>query len=498
MAEQKAAGAQPTTTTAEGGSLLDDVLKATKPKNDGQKAQNKVFIEAVIRQALDAAPGSVVSGDVERTLQAWKAEIDRKLSVQLNEILHDPEFQKLESTWRGIKYLTDQSETGASLKIRVLNISKKALAKDLERAIEFDQSLLFKKVYEAEYGTLGGSPFGMLVGDYDFDGKSAEDVGMLQKIAGVAGAAHAPFIASAGADMFNLDSMTELNNPRDLDKIFQSIEYAAWRSFRESEDSRYIALTMPRVLGRLPYGTGLTDKPVEEFRYEEGIDGTDHNKYLWMNSAWAFAARTTAAFAKDGWFMRTRGVEGGGQVEGLPLHVFEEAGGKTAKCPSEVLIPDRREAELSGLGFLPLLHYKDTDKAVFIGTQTAQKPKKYFDASANANAELSTKLNYMLCVSRFAHYLKAMARDKVGSFAERGEMELWLNNWIQNYVVPNPQSVSEGTKAQRPLQAASIEVVEVKGKPGWYQAVAHLRPHFQLEGLATSMRLVAELPQKKS
>lgn len=497
MAEQKAASTQ-TTTTTESGGLLDEVLKATKPKNDNQKAQNKQFIEAVIRQALEAEPGSVVAGDVERTLQAWKAEIDRKLSVQLNEILHDPEFQKLEGTWRGIKYLTDQSETGSSLKIRVLNVSKKTLAKDLERAIEFDQSQLFKKVYEAEYGTLGGSPFGMLVGDYDFDGKSAEDVAMLQKIAGVAGAAHAPFVASAGPEMFNLESFTELNNPRDLDKIFQSIEYAAWRSFRESEDSRYVALTMPRVLGRLPYGTGLTDKPVEEFRYEEGIDGTDHNKYLWMSSAWAYAARATAAFAKDGWFMRTRGVEGGGQVDGLPLHVFDEAGGKTAKCPTEVLIPDRREAELSGLGFLALLHYKDTDKAVFIGTQTTQKPKKYFDPIANANAELSTKLNYMLCVSRFAHYLKAMARDKVGSFAERSEMELWLNNWIQNYVVPNPESVSEATKAQCPLQAASIEVTEVKGKPGWYQAVAHLRPHFQLEGLATSMRLVAELPKKKS
>lgn len=497
MAEQKAASQQATTTTAEGG-LLDEVLRVTKPKNDNQKAQNKQFIEAVIRQALEAQPGSVVSGDVERTIQAWKAEIDRKLSAQLNEILHNPEFQKLESTWRGIKYLTDQSETGATLKLRVMNVSKKTLAKDLERAVEFDQSQMFKKIYEAEYGTLGGSPFGMLVGDYDFDGKSAEDVAMLQKIAGVAGAAHAPFVAAAGADMFNLESFTELNNPRDLDKIFQGIDYAAWRSFRESEDSRYVTLTMPRVLGRYPYGNGLTDKRVEEFNYEEGIDGTNHDKYLWMNSAWAFAARCTAAFSKDGWFMRTRGVEGGGQVEGLPLHVFNEGGGKTAKCPSEVLIPDRREAELSGLGFLPLLHYKDTDKAVFIGTQTAQKPKKYFDAAANSNAELSTKLNYMLCVSRFAHYLKAMARDKVGSFTSRDEMELWLNNWIQNYVVVNPESVGDQIKAQCPLTAASISVTEVKGKPGWYQAVAHLRPHFQLEGLATSMRLVAELPQKKS
>ncbi|MFO0938029.1 MAG: type VI secretion system contractile sheath large subunit [Gemmataceae bacterium] len=496
IAQQKSANT--TTTTDSGGSLLDQILTGPmKSKDDAQKERNKQFISAVIDSALNAAPGSVVAGDIERTIQAWKAEIDRKLSAQLNEVLHHPEFQKLEGTWRGLNYLVKESETSATLKIRVLNVSKKTLSKDLERAIEFDQSTLFKKIYEAEYGTLGGHPFGMLIGDYEFDGKSAEDVGMLQKIAGVAGAAHAPFVASAGADMFNLESMTDLNNPRDLDKIFQSIEYAAWKSFRESEDSRYVALTMPRVLSRLPYGRGLTDKPIEEFNYEEGIDGTDHEKYAWMNSAWAFGARVTNAFAKDGWFMRTRGVENGGQVENLPLHVFNEAGGKTAKCPTEVLIPDRREAELSGLGFLPLLHYKDSDKAVFIGTQTTQKPKKFFDNAANSNAELSTKLNYMLCVSRFAHYLKAMARDKLGSFAERTDMELWLNNWIQNYVVPNPEDVGDEIKAKCPLQSAQITVTSVKGKPGWYQAVAHLRPHFQLEGLATSMRLVAELPQNK-
>ncbi|MGL4422505.1 MAG: type VI secretion system contractile sheath large subunit, partial [Gemmataceae bacterium] len=452
----------------------------------------------VIRSALESKPGSMVSGDIERTIQAWKAGLDQKLSAQLNEIMHNPEFQKLEGTWRGLDYLVKNSETSTNLKVRVLNITKKTLAKDLERAVEFDQSTLFKKVYESEYGQLGGNPFGLLVGDYDFDGKSAEDVGMLQKLAGVAGAAHAPFVASAGASMFNLDSYTKLNEPRDLAKIFDGVDYAAWKSFRESEDSRYVTLTMPRVLGRLPYGSGDTDRRIEEFNFEEGVDGTDHSKYLWMNSAWAYAARVTDAFSKDGWFMRTRGVDGGGKVEGLPLHVFREAGGKVAKCPTEVLIPDRRENELSELGFLPLLHYKDSDKAVFIGTQTTQKPKKYFDPGANANAELSTKLNYMLCISRFAHYLKAMARDKVGSFAERGDMEAWLNSWIQNYVVGNPQDVGDEIKAKCPLQAAQVTVTEVAGKPGWYQAVAHLRPHFQLEGLTASMRLVAELPQKKS
>ncbi len=499
MAKSDAAGAAPatTTTTTTDGGLLEQILTATKPKNDNQKAQNKQFIEAVVQQALAAEPGSVVAGDIERTIQAWKAEIDRKLSAQLNEVLHHPDFQKLEGTWRGLDYLVKQSETSATLKIKVMNTNKRQLFKDFELAPEFDQSTLFKKVYEAGYGQLGGSPFGMLVGDYEFDGKSAEDVGLLQHISGVAAAAHSPFVSAAGADMFSLNSYTDLNAPRDLEKIFLSQEYTVWKSFRESEDSRYVALTMPRVLARLPYGSGKADRRIDEFSYEEGVDGTNHDKYLWMNSAWAMSARMTNAFANDGWFMRTRGVEGGGQVEGLPLHIFEQAGGKTAKCPTEVLIPDRREAELSKLGFLPLLHYKDTDKAVFLGSQSTQKPKVYFANDATANAELSTKLNYMLCVSRFAHYLKAMARDKIGSFAERGDMELWLNNWINNYVVPNPESVGDATKARCPLREARVEVTEVKGKPGWYQAIAHLRPHFQLEGLATSMRLVAELPQKK-
>lgn len=498
MAEQAQQAKQATTVEAEGGvNLLDQILDSTRPVDTSARERNTQFIKAVIQQALEAKPGTVVAGDVERTIQAWKAQIDQKLSAQLNEILHHPEFQKLEGTWRGLKYLVDQSETSTTLKVRVLNVAKKTLLKDLERAVEFDQSTTFKKVYESEYGQLGGQPYGALVGDYEFDGKSAEDMSMLQKLGGLAGAAHAPFIAAAGASMFNLDSFTGLNQPRDLAKIFDSVEYAVWKTFRESEDSRYVALAMPRVLGRLPYGAGDAERKIEEFNYDESVDGSDHSKYLWMNAAWAYAARLTDAFSRDGWFMRTRGVEGGGVVQGLPLHVFQQAGGKVAKCPTEVLIPDRREAELSDLGFLPLLHYKDTDKAVFIGSQTANKPKKYFDHSASANAELSTKLNYMLCCSRFAHYLKVMARDKVGSMMERSDIERWLNSWIMNYVIANPEDAGEELKAKAPLAAAQVTVTEVKGKPGWYQAVAHLRPHFQLEGITASMRLVAELPQKK-
>ncbi|HQR05711.1 MAG TPA: type VI secretion system contractile sheath large subunit [Gemmatales bacterium] len=473
--------------------LLDTILDNTKPANQTERDRNQEFIKELVKQALEAKPGTVFSSDLEKTIKKWQSDIDRKLSAQVNEIMHHPDFQQIEGTWRGLDYLVKQSETGTALKIKVLNVSKKTLAKDLERASEFDQSILFKKIYESEYGTLGGSPYGLIVGDYEF-GRHPEDIEMLKKISGVAASAHAPFIAATAASMFNLEEFTELNNERDLSKQFEGPEFTTWRSFRDSEDSRYVALAMPRVLGRLPYGPET--KRVEEFNFVERVD-QDHKKYLWMNAAWAYAARTTDAFAKDGWFMRTRGVEGGGKIEGLPVHVFEEDGGKTMKCPTEVLIPDRRENELSELGFLPLLHCKNTDFAAFLGSQSAQKPKKYFDNSANANAEMSTKFNYLMCVSRFSHYLKVIARDKVGAMMEASDLDRMLKSWIDNYVHPDPANANEEIKAKCPLREASINVTEVKGKPGWYQVVAHLRPHYQLEGIDASMRLVAELPQAK-
>lgn len=471
-------------------SLLDSIIDKAKPSNDKEGSRIKGFVSTLIEEALKA-PGSVVSGDLERTIKLWQAEIDRKLSKQVNEILHNPDFQKLEGTWRGLDYLVKNSETSDALKIKVLNASKKVMAKSLENAVEFDQSTLFKQIYESEYGVLGGQPYGLMVGDYEFD-NSPDDVGMLGKIAGVAAAAHAPFVSAASAQMLGMTDYSGLNDPRDLEKIFASEDYIAWKSFRNSPDSRYVALTMPRVLSRLPYGRAT--KPIDEFNFEEEVD-RDHNKYLWMNAAWAYAARTTAAYANDGWFMRTRGVESGGKVEGLPVHVFEEDGGKTMKCPTEVLIPDRRENELSKLGFLPLLHCKNTDFAAFLGAQSAQNPEKYFDPSAQANANLSTNFSYMLCVSRFAHYLKVMARDRIGAMMEADDMKRWLNDWINNYVLATPEVAGPENKAKSPLREAKIEVTEVKGKPGWYQAVAHLRPHFQLEGLGASMRLVAEVPK---
>jgi type VI secretion system protein ImpC len=487
--EQKQAG----TVYADGGEagLLDQVISATRPQDQSEAARAKDYFQQFLSQVVQ--PGQVVSKDVETNIKYWIGEIDKKLTGQLNKVMHQPEFQKLEGTWRGLHYLVHQSETGENLKIRVLNVSKRELLKDLEKAAEFDQSSLFKKIYEEEYGQLGGSPYGMLIGDYEF-GRSAEDVSLLKMVSQVAAAAHAPFVAAAGPKMFGLENYTDLPKPRDLAKIFESVDYAAWKSFRESQDSRYVALTMPRVLARLPYGENF--RKVDAFNFEEQVDGKDHSKYLWMNAAWAYAARITDAFAKYGWMARTRGVEGGGKVEGLPVHTFPTDDGDVAmKCPTEIAINDRREFELSQLGFLPLLHHKDRDFAVFMGAQSTQKPQQYLDPAANANAELSAKINLMLCTSRFAHYLKVMARDKIGSFMNTAQCATWLNDWIRQYVV-DPTGASDETLARRPLSDARVDVQPVAGKPGWYEAVAYLQPHYQLETLTASMRLVAEVPKK--
>jgi type VI secretion system protein ImpC len=495
-AEEAAKGAAATATaeTKEKPSLIDEMVASTRPQTPKEADRARTYFQQFLSQAVK--PGQVVSKDAEQNIKYWIGEIDKKLSAQLNEVMHSPEFQRLEATWRGLHYLVKQSKTGESLKIRVLNVSKRDLFKDLEKAIEFDQSALFKKVYEAEYGQLGGEPYGMLVGDYEF-GRHPEDINLLKMVAGCAASAHAPFVAASDPKLFGFDRFTELTAPRDLTKIFSTVEYASWKSFRESEDSRYIALTLPHVLGRLPYGANF--KRVDAFNFEEFVDGKDHDKYLWMNAAWAYAARVTDAFAKHGWLAATRGVENGGKVEDLPVHTFPTDDGDIAmKCPTEIAISDRREFELSNLGFLPLLHSKNRDFAVFMGAQSCQKPKVYDGpkgAAASSNAELSAKFNLLLCTSRFAHYLKVMARDKIGSFMELADATKWLNEWINNYVV-NPQGAGDETKAKRPLSEARIEVREVKGKPGWFEAVAYLRPHFQLETLTTSLRLVAEIPKK--
>jgi type VI secretion system protein ImpC len=470
--------------------LLDQIVADGRfgkeaPARERGKNLIKQFVSEVLAGSITIAP------DTEAMINARIAQIDHLLSIQLNEIIHHSEFQKLEGTWRGLKYLLSQTETSAMLKIKVLNVSKKDLLRDLQRAPEFDQSALFKKVYEEEFGVFGGAPFGALVGDYEF-GKSGQDIELLEKVSNVAAAAHAPFLTAASSEMFNLESYTQIDSPRDLGKVFDTTEYAKWKSFRESEDARYVALTAPRMLLREPYGQATV--PLEAFAYEEKVDGTDHNRYLWGNAAWALGARVTQSFAKYGWCATIRGVESGGLVEGLPVHNFRtESGDLAMKCPTEAPITDRREKELADLGFAPLVHQKNTDKAAFFSVNSAHKPKVYDSPAATANARISAQLPYLFATSRFAHYLKAMMRDKIGGYMSKDEASQYLNRWISNYVVSN-DTAGFATKAQYPLKEARVDVVEIPGKPGAYRAVAFLRPHFQLDELTVSLRLVADLP----
>ncbi len=489
MAKSEAELQGATAETSELG-LLDQIVQDGRfgkeaPARERGKNLIKQFVAEVLAGSITIAP------DTEAMINARIAQIDHLLSIQLNEIIHHSDFQKLESTWRGLKYLLSQSETSAMLKIKVLNVSKKDLLRDLQRAPEFDQSALFKKVYEEEFGVFGGAPFGALLGDYEF-GKSGQDIELLEKVSNVAAAAHAPFLTAASADMFNLESYTQIDAPRDLGKVFDTTEYAKWKSFRESEDARYVALTAPRMLLREPYGQATV--PLEAFAYEEKVDGTDHSRYLWGNAAWALGARVTQSFAKYSWCATIRGVESGGLVEGLPVHNFRtESGDLAMKCPTEAPITDRREKELADLGFAPLVHQKNTDKAAFFSVNSAHKPKVYDSPAATANARISAQLPYLFAVSRFAHYLKAMMRDKIGGYMSKDEASQYLNRWISNYVVSN-DTAGFATKAQYPLKEARVDVVEIAGKPGAYRAVAFLRPHFQLDELTVSLRLVADLP----
>ncbi len=487
-AQASAAPAQ--AATAEPG-LLDQIVEQSKvARSDSERERARDIISELAREVLKGTV--VISENLNLTLDARVAELDRMISEQLDAVMHAPEFQQLEATWRGLHYLCSQTSTGTQMKIKLLNAPKKDVVKDFKSAIDFDQSALFKKVYEEEFGTFGGSPFGALLGDYTI-GRQPQDMYFIEQMSHVAAAAHAPFISAASEDMFGLESFTDMGKPRDMAKVFDTVEYAKWKSFRESEDSRYVGLTAPRFLGRLPYNPkdGTT---VEGFNYVEDVDGNDHTKYLWCNTAYAFGARLTKAFEDFGWCAAIRGVEGGGLVEDLPTHTFRTDDGEVAlKCPTEVAITDRREKELSDLGFIPLVHCKNTDYAAFFGAQSAQKPKKYNTDAANANASLSSQLQYMFAVSRVAHYLKAMMREKVGSFASAGNVEDFLNRWIAQYVLLDDNATQEA-KAQFPLREASVQVSEVPGKPGVYRAVSFLRPHFQLDELSVSLRLVAELP----
>jgi len=494
MAEKKDPGAAPEAqapaAAATEQSVLDRIIQEGKmARDESQQAYARDLVAEFVNQILDE--GMTVSKDTVSSIEERVAQIDQLLSEQLNEILHAEEFQRLDATWRGLHYLVMNTETSTLLKLRLLNVTKKELLNDLEKATEFDQSALFKKIYEEEYGTFGGHPFGLLVGDFEF-GRHPQYMALLEKLSGVAAAAHAPFIAAASPRLFDMDGFTELGIPRDLSKIFESAELIKWRSFRDSEDSRYVTLLLPHILLRLPYGPDTV--PVEGLTFRENVDGRDHKKYLWGNPAWALGQRITNAFALYKWCGAIRGVEGGGLVEGLPTHTFKTDEGDIAlKCPTEIAITDRREKELDSLGFIGLIHCKGTDYAAFFGGQTTQKPKVYDTNDANSNARISAMLPYILAASRFAHYIKAIMRDKIGSFMTAENVATYLNRWIGNYVMGR-DNAGQSLKAQYPLREARVDVTETPGKPGSYKAVVFLRPHFQLEELTTSIRLVAQLP----
>ena len=494
--EQQAQGDAQVESTEARPSLLDQVIQATpKAEPDVMKGLLDEYITTALQGTLKW------DKNVTRSVEAAIKTLDGTVSEQLAAIMHHPKFQKLEGSWRGFHHLVFESETGTQLKIKVLNAPKKDLQKDLERAVEFDQSQLFKKLYENEFGMPGGEPYGALIGDYEFE-NHPDDIDMLEKISGVAAAAFCPFISAASPNLFGFDDFTELTTPRDLGDVFDTVEFTKWNSFRDSEDARFVTLTMPRVLARLPYGAST--KPIDEFGFEEaplGPDGkpktVDHSDYCWMNSSYVMGTRLTQAFAKFGFCTAIRGAENGGLVDGLPAHVFRsDDGDLDMKCPTEVGIGDRRGAELDSLGFLPLCHYKDQDYAVFFGGQTTQKPKKYGpkNPDATANAAISARLPYMMATSRIAHFLKVIARDKIGSGMERDDVQDFLNRWITNYVLAD-EKPSQEMKAKYPLAEAKIVVEEVPGAPGSYQAQAFLRPWLQLEELTTALSMVAKIPQ---
>src|SRR5215469_16203438 len=485
--------AGPVLQTTTEGSLLDAIVeKGRLGQSEEERSQGKEWVKELVDQVL---VGQIrVAKDTDEMLGQRIKELDELISVQLNEVMHSPEFQKMEGSWRGLQYLVTNTETSTMLKVKVMNVSKDDIAKDFGTINDWERTAIFRKIYEEEYGTLGGQPYGCLIGDYEIT-RHPKDIQFLANMSNIAAAAHAPFLTAANPALFNWESYTELAGPRDVAKIFDNDAYMAWKEFRKSDDSKYVGLCLPHVLLRLPYGQETV--PVEEFGFEEKVDGRDHRKYLWGNAAYALGTRVTDAFAKHEWCAAIRGVEGGGLVEGLPAHTFKtDDGDYTVKCPTEIAITDRRENEFSKLGFIPLCYYKGTTNAVFMAAQSANRPTPYLSADANANARLSSQLQYIFAVSRFAHFLKAMMRDKIGSFMSREQCQKFLNDWIKNYVLLD-DFAGQDVKAKFPLREAQIEVSEDPAKPGVYSAVAFLRPHFQLDELTVSLRLVARLPQPK-
>lgn len=473
---------------------FSDILKQTiKPRTEEAATEVDNAVVTLVKEAM--GDSTLISEDIIDTIQGMLAKIDEKLTAQVNQIIHAPEFQELESSWRGVAYTVNNSETDASLRVNVMNVSKNELKSELRRypGAKWDKSPLFTKIYEQEFGTMGGKPYGALIGDYAFD-HSSGDVSLLRDMGKIAAASMAPFLTSAAPQLLGMDNWNEMPNPADLSEIFETPEYAAWNGLRDSENSRYVAMTLPRVMSREPYSQN-SNSVVEEFNFEEDTDGHEGNMYAWMNSAHAMAVNINRAHKEHGWTVQIRGVQSGGEVINLPTHTFDAGDGSTEmKCPTEVSITDRREGELSKAGLISLVHRKNTDKAAFIGAQSLYKPKKYVDELATASDNMSARIPYIFAVSRFSHYLKCMVRDKIGTSPDKSQLEKDLQTWINKYVTANPATATEKEKALKPLAAATVQVIEDEENPGYYMGKFFLKPHFQMEGMDIGMSLVSKLP----
>ncbi|MEN6614924.1 MAG: type VI secretion system contractile sheath large subunit [Syntrophorhabdus sp.] len=491
MAEEKQ---QEQTGQAEGQtSLLDEIVAATRLKpSEEAYSITKQGLQAFIDEMLK--PGKEVRVTAS-AVDEMIANLDQKLSKQVDVILHNQEFQQLESAWTSLKFLVDRTDFRENIKVELMNVSKTDLLDDFEDAPEITKSGLYKLAYTQEYGQFGGKPYGLMVGNYEF-GPSAPDIKLLQNMASVATMSHAPFVAAAGAQFFGIDSFTGLPNLKDLKSIFEMPQYIKWQSFRESEDSRNVALALPHFLLRIPYGPDT--KPVKGFNYKEDMSGND-DKFLWGNAAFAFASRITDSFAKYRWCANIIGPQGGGAVEDLPVYQFEAMGELQTKIPTEVLISERREFELAEEGFVALTMRKGSDNAAFFSANSTQKPKVFANTpegkQAELNYKLGTQLPYTFIVSRLAHYIKVIQRENIGTWKERGDLETELNNWIRQYVA-DQDNPSPGVRSRRPLRKASISVTDVEGEPGWYRVNMAVQPHFKYMGASFTLSLVGKLDKE--
>jgi type VI secretion system protein ImpC len=490
--KQDATGAEKT--TEEQTSLLDDIVQATKLRpTDESYGLAKKGVEALIAQLIE--PGKKVDKISKADVDEMIAEIDNKMSLQLDAIMHNDQFQKLESAWRSLKYLVDKTNFRENIKVEILNVGKDDLLEDFEDSPEIPKSGLYKTVYTAEYGQFGGKPYGAMIGNYEF-GPSPQDIKLLQYVASVGAMAHAPFIAAAGPQFFGVDDFQKLPQLKDLKSIFEGPQYTKWQSFRESEDARYVALALPRFLLRLPYGPDT--QPVKAFNYEESVRAS-HEHYLWGNAAFTFASRLTDSFAKYRWCANIIGPMGGGAVEDLPLHQYEAMGAVQTKIPTEVLISERREFELAEEGFIGLTMRKGSDNAAFFSANSVQKPKFFGISKEGKQAELNYKLGlqlpYMFVINRLAHYLKVIQRENIGTWKERTDLDRELNEWIRQYVA-DQENPSASVRSRRPLRQAQVTVDDVEGEPGWYRVGLKVRPHFKYMGADFTLSLVGKLDKE--